>query len=173
MNTLLFTSDGAWTISDLKPAGAPRALAILRETAQWLQTRGQDQWQAFLEGGADIVERRMREGVVYLVERGGEDAACVCLQLQDPFWEGLGSDGQAAWVHSLAVRRKFTGRRLGRSMLAFVESLAMARGRDLCRLDVVDANVRLKAWYAAQGYRELGVKPWQGRELRLMQKTLR
>jgi ribosomal protein S18 acetylase RimI-like enzyme len=173
MNTLLFTADGAWTISDLKPAGAPRAHAILRESAAWLKKRGMDQWQEFLEGGAEFVERRMREGVLYLVERGGEDAACVTLQMQDPFWDALGLDQQAAWVHSLAVRPKFTGRKLGKALLTFVESLAMARGRDLARLDVYDANARLKAYYAALGYRERDAKPFQGRAVRLMEKTLR
>ena len=173
MNTLLFTPDGAWTINDVKAAQAPRVLAILRETAVWLQSRGLDQWQVFIEGGEDIVAMRQVEGSAFLVGRGGEDAACVVLQWRDPFWGELGTDGQAAWVHSLAVRRVFAGRGLGKHLLAFMESLARARRKDYCRLDVIDSNTRLKAYYRALDYHELGTQLINGKTMRLMEKHLR
>jgi GNAT superfamily N-acetyltransferase len=148
-------------------------LAILRERALWLKTKGSDQWQGFIEGGMETVESRLAEGTVLLVERGGQDAACVAVRWADPFWESVGADGQAAWVHSLAVRRAFSGRGLGKALLAFVESMAKAQRKGFCRLDVLDANARLKAYYAALGYRERDSKPFQDRTLRLMEKTLR
>jgi ribosomal protein S18 acetylase RimI-like enzyme len=173
VNTLLFTPDGAWTIHDVKADQADRVLAILRETAVWLKSRGQDQWQDFIEGGQDIVARRLREGTVLLVEQGGQDAACAVLQWQDPFWGDIGMDGRSAWIHSLAVRRVFSGRGLGQRLIAFIENLALAKRRELCRLDVLDANTRLKAYYRDQGYRALGSLPFKGKSVRLMEKTLR
>lgn len=148
-------------------------LAILRERALWLKAKGSEQWRGFIDGGMEIVERRLSAGTVLLVERGGQDAACVAVQWSDPFWGELGGDGQAAWVHSLAVRRAYSGKGLGKAMLAFVESMALAQRKSYCRLDVLDANARLKAYYAALGYRERESMPFQDRPLRLMEKTLR
>jgi len=173
MNTLLFTPDGAWTISDVKAAQAPRVLAILRETAAWLQSKGLEQGQDFAEGVEDSEAMRPMEGSAFLVERGGQDAACVVLQWQDPFWDEAGKDGQAAWIHSLAVRRIFTGRGLGKHLLAFMESLARARRKDYCRLEVVDTNTRLKAYFRKLEYRELGTQLINGKTMRLLEKNLR
>jgi ribosomal protein S18 acetylase RimI-like enzyme len=173
LNTLLFTPDGAWTISDVKSAEAPRVLAILRERAQWLQAKGLDQWKEFVAGGEDILARRFREGMVLLVERGGQDAACAVLQWKDPFWGDLGADGRSVWVHSLAVRRTFAGRGLGKRLLAFIESMGLASRKDFCRLDVIEANGRLKAYYRALGYKETAVQDFNGKALRLMEKNLR
>lgn len=82
-------------------------------------------------------------------------------------------DGQSAWIHSLAVRRIFAGRGLGKRLLAFLENLALANHRELCRLDVIDANARLKAYYGELGYRPLGTQNFKGKPVRLMEKTLR
>lgn len=173
MNTLLFTRDGTWTLRDLKVADAPRVLAVLRDTAQALQKRGLAQWSIFLTGGEDLVARRFREGSVYLVERGGQDAGIMVVQLADPFWEAQGADDQALWVHSLAVRPVFAKRGLGKALLAFAESLARAKGKGALRLDVIDSNAKLKAYYAALGFSPLGVKPHEGEFIRLLEKTLR
>lgn len=172
MKTLLFTSDGPWTVHDLKPADAPRVLAILREDAQWLKKKGSTQWSAFLEGGEDIVAKRFAEGLVLLVERGGKDAATMTVQMHDDFWDDLGRDDQAAWVQSLGIRPMFMGKGLGRAMIKFAESLARAKHKEFLRLDVVDRAARLKAFYAKHGFKELGVKDHQGQSIRLMEATL-
>lgn len=173
MNTLLFTPDGPWTVRDLKVADAPRVLALLREVAQGLQKRGLTPWSQFLDGGEAIVERRFSEGMVCLVERGGQDAGVMVAQTMDAFWDELGRDGQALWVHSLAVRPVFTKRGLGKALLAFAESLAKARGKAFVRLDVHDANAKLKAYYSRLGFLPQGVKELDGLPVRLMEKPLR
>ena len=172
MKTLLFTSDGPWTVHDLKPDEAPRILAILREDAQWLKKKGSTQWTAFLEGGEDIVTKRFAEGLVLLIERGGKDAATMTVQMHDDFWDDLGRDNQAAWVQSLGIRPMFMGKGLGRAMIKFAESLARAKHREFLRLDVVDRATRLKAFYAKHGFKELGVKDHQGEKIRLMELPL-
>lgn len=172
MNTLLFTSDGPWTIHDVKAAEAARVLAVLREDAQWLQKRGSTQWKAFLEGGGDIVAKRFKEGLVILVERGGKDAATMTVQMHDDFWDELGRDQQAAWIQSLAIRPMFMGKGLGRAMLKFAESLGRAQHREFLRLDVLDRAAKLKAFYAKHGFKEQGLKDYQGEKIRLMELPL-
>jgi len=172
VNTLVFTSDGPWTVRDLKADDAPRVLALLREVAQNLQKRGSTQWSQFLEGGQDIVERRFREGSVILAERGGQDAGCVVLQPQDLFWGDLGRDNSALWVHSLAVRPAFKGRGLGKALLDLAASLARARAKSWLRLDVIDANAKLKAYYARLGFQAGAAKDWNGSAIRLLEKPL-
>lgn len=172
MNTLLFTADGPWTVRDLKAADAPRALAILRENAQWLQKRGSTQWNSFLAGGEDIVAKRFQDGMVLLVERAGKDAATMTVQMVDDLWDEVGKDGQAAWIRSMAVRSIFMKRGLGKALLGFAESLAKAKQKNYLRLDVVDGASKLKAYYARLGFKELGTKEYNGDVIRLMQKTL-
>lgn len=172
MKTLLFTSDGPWTVHDLKVEEAPRVLAILREDAQWLKKKGSTQWGAFLEGGDDIVAKRFREGLVLLVERGGNDAGTMTVQMHDEFWDELGRDQQAAWIQSLAIRPMFMGKGLGRAMIKFAESLGRAQHREFLRLDVLDKASRLKAFYAKHGFKELGVKDLHGEKIRLMELPL-
>ncbi|HTB34589.1 MAG TPA: GNAT family N-acetyltransferase [bacterium] len=172
MNTLIFTSDGPWTVRDLKADDAPRVLALLREVAQSLKKRGSLQWASFLEGGEDIVARRFREGSVILAERGGQDAGCMVLQNQDGFWDELGKDGTALWVHSLAVRPAFNKRGLGKALLDLAGSLARAKGKAFLRLDVYDGNTKLKAYYARLGFQPAAAKAWGSAQIRLMEKPL-
>jgi len=172
VNTLIFTADGPWTVRDLKAADAPRVLAILREVAQGLQKRGSTQWSPFVDGGEDIVERRFREGSVILAERGGQDAGCMVLQAQDLFWDELGKDRTAAWVHSLAVRPAFNRRGLGKALLDLAASLARAQGKACLRLDVHDGNAKLKAYYARLGFQAGPTKAWDNTLIRLMEKPL-
>jgi ribosomal protein S18 acetylase RimI-like enzyme len=172
VNTLIFTSDGPWTVRDLKPGDAPRVLALLREVAQGLQKRGSQQWASFLDGGEDIVDRRFREGSVILAERGGQDAGCMVVQNQDGFWDELGKDGSALWVHSLAVRPAFNQRGLGKALLDLAASLARAKGKACLRLDIYDSNTKLKAYYARLGFQAGPAKPWNGVPIRLLEKPL-
>ena len=172
LKTLLFTSDGPWTIHDLKAAEAARILGVLRQDAQWLQKKGSKQWSAFLEGGEDIVAKRFAEGLVLLVERGGKDAATMTVQMHDDFWDELGRDNQAAWIQSLGIAPPFMGRGLGRAMLKFAESLARAKHKDYLRLDVLDRATKLKAFYAKHGFKELGLKEHEGEKIRLMELDL-
>jgi ribosomal protein S18 acetylase RimI-like enzyme len=172
VNTLIFTSDGPWTVRDLKADDAPRVLALLREVAQSLQKRGSAQWSQFLEGGEDVVDRRFREGSVILAERGGQDAGCMVVQNQDGFWDGLGKDGAALWVHSLAVRPAFNKRGLGKALLDLAASLARAKGKDCLRLDVLNSNAKLKAYYARLGFQAGPAKAWNGVPIRLLEKPL-
>jgi predicted N-acetyltransferase YhbS len=172
VNTLIFTSDGPWTVRDLKPEDAPRVLALLREVAQSLQKKGSQQWASFLEGGDDIVARRFREGSVILAERGGQDAGCIVVQNQDGFWDELGKDGAALWVHSLAVRPAFNKRGLGKALLDLAGSLARAKGKACLRLDIHDSNAKLKAYYGRFGFRPGAAKAWDGAQVRLLEKSL-
>lgn len=172
MNTLIFTSDGPWTVRDLKAEDAPRVLALLRDVALGLKKRGSTQWSQFLEGGEDVVARRFKEGSVILAERGGQDAGCLVLQNQDGFWDELGKDGAALWVHSLAVRPAFNKRGLGKALLDLAASLARAKGKACLRLDVYDDNAKLKAYYARLGFQAGPAKPWSGVQIRLLEKPL-
>jgi ribosomal protein S18 acetylase RimI-like enzyme len=172
VNTLIFTPDGPWTVRDLKPDDAPRVLALLREVAQGLQKRGSGQWASFLDGGEDIVARRFREGSVILAERGGRDAGCMALQNRDGFWDELGHDGAALWIHDLAVHPAFNRHGLGKALLDLAGNLARANAKSCLRLDVYDSNAKLIAYYARLGFHAGPAKPWNGMDIRLMEKPL-
>lgn len=172
METLLFTPNGPFNLRDLKAAESQRVLMVLRDAALWLQKRGSSHWQDFVAGGEEIVARRFAEGQVFLAQHDGADAGCVVLQQHDAFWDDHSAAANAGWVHSLAVKRAYSGRGLGKALLGFVEKYSEAKGKEAVRLDVFDDNAKLKGWYVKMGYRELGLKPWQGKQIRLMEKRL-
>lgn len=173
MNTLLFTSDGPYTLRDLKAADAPRVLELLRASALWLQKKkGLSQWSAYLSGGEELVAEGFREGLVLLAERGGKDAACLILKRQQPFWDDLGLDVRAAWIHTVVVQPEFMYRGVGKALLKFAETQAVVHKNLFLRLRVEDANRKLKAYFAKLDFKELGTKDLDGKTVRLMEKQI-
>src|SRR5207253_1741607 len=71
---------------------------------------------------------------------------------RDPIvWPDI-SDDDALYVYSLAVRRTFSGRGLGRRLLAWAEQQVSKAGRRYLRLDCVPANVFLRRYYEDLGF---------------------
>jgi ribosomal protein S18 acetylase RimI-like enzyme len=140
--------------------------------ALWLEQRGSEQWKAFRQGGEAIVAKRFEEGQVFLMQVNGEDAGCLVLQDTDAFWGEAGADPQGAFLHSVAVDRRYGGRALGEQAIAWAEARAKAAGKRTMRLDVHDDNVNLKGYYRSLGYGEAALRDWESTPIRLMEKPL-
>lgn len=72
----------------------------------------------------------------------------------------------AAELHRLYIQEKFTGRGLGRSLLAQAEKTAITDGASALWLTAWIGNARALGFYAAQGYEEAGstLYTFQGEE---------
>jgi GNAT superfamily N-acetyltransferase len=124
-------------------------LDLLAEAAEWMQSRGYENWPVRFPRSliAGAVDRRE----LYMVEEKGDTVATLTLQWSDPrFWGD--ADADAGYVHRLAVRRARAGSGMGHRLLEWADEQVRARGRGWSRLDVVTGNRPLRAYYEAAGF---------------------
>jgi GNAT superfamily N-acetyltransferase len=125
---------------------------ILREAARWLEQTGMLMWrQNELEPVRIATD--VSAGLFFLAELANELAGTVKLQLDDPlFWPDARQE-EAAYVHRLAVRRRYAGTGLSTALLRWAADQARARGRWYLRLDCEASRPRLRAVYERFGFR--------------------
>src|SRR5260370_274090 len=110
-------------------------LAILVEAAEWHGTLGLRQWFPDLFTGhlREKIAQEVAAGVVFLARLGGDVVGTLTLQWSDEFVWGPQDEG-AGYIHRLAVRRAFAGRRVGERMLDWASSRCAAAGKSYLRL---------------------------------------
>ncbi|MDH2425212.1 GNAT family N-acetyltransferase [Sphaerisporangium sp. TRM90804] len=159
------------TLRNATAADLPGVLALLAETADWLNGRGIRQWPA---GGfpAARIEPLIAEGTLYVVDdgrgtgaadgRGANGAGMVpaaTLALDDhadpEFWTPADRPDSALYVHKLAVGRAFSGQGLGETLLDWAALRVAATGRRWLRLDCAKHNRALQAYYSGHGFRHV------------------
>jgi GNAT superfamily N-acetyltransferase len=102
--------------------------------------------------GPDRVEPDVAARLFVLARWKGEPAGTFKLQLSDPeFWPELVTD-DGAFVHRLAVRRKYSDRAISSAMLAWAADRARSLGRSYLRLDCDARRPRLRAFYERHGF---------------------
>ncbi|MET9516598.1 GNAT family N-acetyltransferase [Streptomyces sp. NPDC002994] len=127
--------------------------------ARWMRSRGIEQWQP---GGKDEehFRLRMKEGEVWLAEVNSVSVGAYELWWDDePAW-GV-QPPVAGYVHRLMTDRTTAPAGLGRVMLARAERRIAEAGRELCRLDCLTSNPRLRTYYEGAGYRVVGEQPFK------------
>jgi GNAT superfamily N-acetyltransferase len=133
------------------PADAPAVAAILAEADAWVAQLGTPMWEL-----GEVEEGRIAadvaRGLFYLARCNGEPAGTVKFQLDDPlFWpDRLGEN--AAYIHRLAVRRKFAGGTVSTALMSWAVEHARSLGRDALRLDCDADRPRLRAMYERFGF---------------------
>jgi GNAT superfamily N-acetyltransferase len=91
-------------------------------------------------------------GLYFIAECSGEVGGAVRFQLEDPvFWP---DDARpiAAYVHRLAVRRRYAGTGLSTAILAWAVERTRELGRNFLRLDCVASRPRLRRIYESFGF---------------------
>ena len=88
-----------------------------------------------------------------VAQRGDLLAGVLKFQLEDPlFWPDL-PQGEAAFVHRLAIRRQFAGAGVSTALLKWAADRAQSIGRAYLRLDCEASRPRLRAFYERCGFR--------------------
>ena len=130
---------------------APILLSLWLDAAEWLQAKGIDQWHPSrfsLDGAIAAI----RDAEVYIAELGREAVGTYLIMWSDPvIWREL-DDGEAGYIHKLAVRRDCKGRGLVLKLLRDAERRIAGRGKRLIRLDCMADNERLNRYYLDAGY---------------------
>jgi protein-tyrosine phosphatase len=86
-----------------------------------------------------------------------------------PYW-GEMEDGEAGYIHTVAVSREWKGHQIGRKMIAWAEGRIREKGRRFARLD---CSATFQHYYEAAGYRQVGVREMGDWEAQLMEKEVR
>ena len=128
------------------------AVGILDEAARWLEQSGMPMWRDN-ELTAERVAADIAANLFYLAECSGELAGTLKFQLEDPqFWPDL-PQGEAAYIHRLAVRRRFAGQDVSTALMQWAVERARSLGRRCLRLDTEASRPRLRAVYERFGFR--------------------
>jgi ribosomal protein S18 acetylase RimI-like enzyme len=152
---------------ELKPLHVEQARAtdldvvveILAEAAAWLQANGIEQWAYPPPPGLRArLAQEIAKGDLYLVYRGEERHAVGTLRFE---WSGGDlwrdqPDRAAGYVHTLAIRPRLHGQRLGEAILAWAKAHVRNQGLPYLRLDCIATNHRLRRYYERLGFRPCG-----------------
>jgi hypothetical protein len=96
------------SIRQAKPPDADKVADILREAARWLEQGSLSMWRDD-ELLPSRIAADVAAGLFFVAEYDGEAAGTVKFQLEDAlFWPDV-PQAQSAFVHRLAVRRRFAG----------------------------------------------------------------
>jgi ribosomal protein S18 acetylase RimI-like enzyme len=128
-----------------------RVLEILEEASRWLSSKGlETQWRpspAFRQTIKDNIDR----SEVYVVKDVIKTVGTITLQWSDKkFWGDLPPD--AGYVHKFAIKRSYSGQRLGFRVLRWAEAKARAEGKQYLRLDCLASNKTIREYYEKAGF---------------------
>jgi ribosomal protein S18 acetylase RimI-like enzyme len=138
VNVRLAKSDDVAVVADM-----------LDEATAFVATFGFDQWPVPFP--KDELQQRVRQRELYVVELDDEPAATFTLLWDDPFFWGE-RPPDAVYLHKLAVRRAFAGRRLGERIVGWVDATAAAAGRSFVRLDTQRDDPAIRRYYERLGF---------------------
>ena len=154
----LNTEAGLLTIARAGAADYDGVMTILREAADWISARGNPPWNHwYMAAGERILRDRLAHHEVYLARRDDVAVGTVTIQWNDAeTWGERGLDGQAGYIHGIAISRNVGGMRVGEQLLEWAVETIAARGRQFARLDTIASNVALCRYYGQHGFRSLG-----------------
>ena len=125
---------------------------ILKEAERWLADRGMAMWQLDELSFSPMADE-VNLGLFFLAERDGEVAATIRFQLEDKlFWPDVKQD-DSAFIHRLAVRRRFAGGDVSSALMLWAIARTDLLGRRYLRLDCEASRLRLREIYERIGFR--------------------
>lgn len=124
---------------------------ILAEVSRWLDERGTPMWKANELSEKQVVAD-VDAGLFFIGEFQGESACVVKFQLEDNlFWPDIPQQ-DSAFIHRLAIRRRFAGGEVSRALLRWAAHRAHSIGRSFLRLDCEASRPKLRAIYEHFGF---------------------
>ena len=127
------------------------AASILGEAASWLEARGMAMWRTG-ETSAERAATDIAQGLFFLAEHDGEPAGTIKFQLaDDEFWPDVPA-GESAFMHRLAVRRRFAGLGVSTALMTWAVERTRSLGLRYLRLDCEAERRRLRDVYERFGF---------------------
>ena len=134
-------------------------LKMLKESAQFLNSKNVDQWSYWLNPPEEKVIW-LKEGLVnnefyFIHNTEGTHMGMFRLLYEDQLYWGKQKE-QAGYVHSLVVKNEFKGQNLGKKIMTQIEQDLVSRKINLLRLDCVANNEELCSYYTRLGFKKVG-----------------
>ncbi len=140
------------------PEDLKLALDILREAKEWTERDGAEVMWTEQDVSEEIIGQLIEDGVFYFALVNGEPAGACTYQTRDPiYWPEI-QDESTAFVHRLAVYRKFAGQGIGKAMIDLAKQRALEEGRKYLRLDCTAAREKLCHYYEKLGFSKKEVR---------------
>ncbi len=134
--------------ADIEPV-----LNTINAISSWLKNKGIHQWSdAFPR---TWIEGEISRGELFVHRDYDEVAASLVLSFTAGDMWGQ-SEGAAIYIHRVAVNRAYTGRQLGRAIIAWAEREAHHKGIPLLRLECDLRNEILQDYYKSLGFQDKG-----------------
>ncbi len=115
-------------------ADAAFVSSILQEAADWLIAKGVKLWETD-ELSVDKIFEQVENGMFWLVKIDGGFAGCIRYQNEDSeYWDDV-PHTDSAFVHKVAVRRRFAGQNVSENLIEWAKHKAKAEGNKFLRLD--------------------------------------
>jgi GNAT superfamily N-acetyltransferase len=125
---------------------------ILTEAAVWLEQKNMVLWQQE-HISLPAIGQDIELGLFYIAFYEGIAAGVVIFQTEDlVFWPDI-SQSDSAFLHRLAVRRKFSGGLVSKMLLQWTVERSRELGKHFLRLDCVADRPRLRSIYENFGFR--------------------
>ena len=140
------------TIRIAMPEDAGLVVDNLAEAANWLGQTGRPMWRGN-ELDPERIAADVGVGLFAIAECSGEAAGTVKFQLEDSLFWPDAPEQDAAYVHRLAVRRRFAGGNVSGEILRWASDRARSLGRHYLRLDCEASRTPLRAVYERFGFR--------------------
>ena len=123
---------------------------ILQEAANWLTGKGEKLWEAN-ELAPEKIKTEVETGMFWLAKIEGENVGCIRFQTEDlEYWDDV-PHPDSAFVHRVAVKRKFAGKGVAAAMLDWAKHRAASLGKIYLRLDCGNRE-KLCRFYENEGF---------------------
>lgn len=139
-------------IRQAQPSDVAVVESLLVEAARWVDALGEVMWDAG-ELAPESIAAETAAGQFYLAMADGTPAGVIRFQLEDTlFWPDLPADHTSAFVHRLAVARRYRGQGVSSALLRWAVDHARSLGRSHLRLDCDKSRPKLMALYEGFGF---------------------
>ena len=140
----------------------PTILAMIDEAADWLGTKGTDQWARpwpSRESRDKRIQRGLRQKKTWMVELDGVPIGTVTLRRHGNrrLWTAQERRERAVYLSRLVVCRDYAGQAIGEALIDWAGARgAGAWGAQWIRIDVWTTNTALHDYYEKRGFRSYG-----------------
>jgi GNAT superfamily N-acetyltransferase len=125
---------------------------MLLEAARWVDAMGVTMWEEG-ELAPDRIAGEIAAEQFFIADADGDAAGIIRFQLEDLlFWPDI-PQADSAFVHRLAVRRRYKGQGVSAALLEWAAKRAQSLGKRHLRLDCDESRPKLRDLYERFGFR--------------------
>jgi GNAT superfamily N-acetyltransferase len=138
-------------------------LGIIGQAAEWLGTKGTDQWARPWpdeESRNARIYRGIQNGITWVVEDHGELVATITSRQNGNrnLWTGRELSDPAVYVSRLVVSREYAGNEIGAALVDWAGYGALRTWQaQWIRIDVWTTNLTLHSYYETRGFRQVRI----------------